>query len=62
MLNMQELETVRRFGGRMHREQEEEVQDGNGNSTNWNKPQLLISEGSPDRLKRSIRFGNLVGG
>jgi hypothetical protein len=51
MLNIQELETVRRFGGRMHREQEEEVQEVNGNSANWNKTRLLIHEGSPDRLK-----------
>jgi hypothetical protein len=29
MLNMQEVETVRQFGGRMHREQEEEVQESN---------------------------------
>jgi hypothetical protein len=57
MLNMQELGTVRRFGGRMHREQEEEVQESNGNSTNWNKTRLLIHEDSPDHLKslHSIR-------
>jgi hypothetical protein len=57
MLNMQELETVRLFGGRMHKEQEEEVHEGSGIATNWNKTRVLIHEGSPDRLKtfHSIR-------
>lgn len=48
MLNTQELDTVRRWGGRMHKEQQEEVQDSNGNATNWNKPRLLIHDASPD--------------
>jgi hypothetical protein len=57
MLNMQELETVRQCGGRMYREQEEEIHEGNGNSSNWYKIRLLIHESSPDRLKgfHSIR-------
>lgn len=57
MLNMQELEIVRRFGGRMHREQEEEVQESSGHSANWNKTRLLIHEGSPNCLEtfHSIR-------
>lgn len=38
MLNLQELDTVRRWGGRMHRESHEETQGGNFKSDNWNKP------------------------
>jgi hypothetical protein len=48
MFNTQELETVRRFGGRMHREQQDDSQDRNG--ANWNKTRVLIQGGSPDRL------------
>lgn len=48
MLNMQELDTVRRWGGSMHREQQEEVSDSNGNSSNWNKPRVLIHDASPE--------------
>lgn len=58
MLNMQELETVRRCGGRMHREQPEELHDGNG--ANWNKPRVLIHDASPDRAK-TFRLGQPSG-
>jgi hypothetical protein len=51
MLNLGELDTVRRWGGRMHREQQEEDPTSNGNGANWNKPRLLIHEQSPDRRK-----------
>ncbi|SZF01574.1 unnamed protein product [Blumeria hordei] len=45
MLNLQELDTVRKWGGRMHRE----PQDNNSeNAGNWAKPRLLINPGSPD--------------
>lgn len=37
MLNMQELETVRRCGDRVYREQEEEIHEGNGNSSTGTK-------------------------
>ncbi|RDW84533.1 hypothetical protein BP6252_02123 [Coleophoma cylindrospora] len=50
MLNMQELDIVRRWGGRMHKEsQEEEVETGT--TVNWHKPRLLINEASPDGTK-----------
>ncbi len=58
MFNMQELETVRRCGGRMHREQPEEVHDGNG--ANWNKPRVLIHDASPDGTK-AFRLGRPSG-
>jgi hypothetical protein len=59
MMNMKELETVRRWGGRMHRELQEEVPDSNGNSTNWNKARVLIHEGSDaGRIYRNIPQGN----
>jgi hypothetical protein len=47
MLNLQELDTVRRWGGRMHKESHQEVQDTNYASGNWSKPRLLINN-SPD--------------
>lgn len=54
MFNIQELDTVRRWGGRMHQKQQEEVPDSNGNSTNWNKPRLLIHDPSPDGLGQEL--------
>ena len=50
MLNLQELDTVRKFGGRMHKESEEEHPETNFKSGNWNKPRLLINN-SPDGSK-----------
>jgi hypothetical protein len=47
MLNLQELDTVRRWGGRMHKESHQEVKDSNFVSGNWVKPRLLINN-SPD--------------
>lgn len=61
MLNGQELETVRRFGGRMHKEVQEEPQDPGRGGGNWNKPRLLIGSGSPDRLK-SFKLGGRPSG
>ncbi|KAI9836506.1 MAG: hypothetical protein M1837_003298 [Sclerophora amabilis] len=52
MFNMQELDTVRRWGGRMHKDTQEEEAEGN-----WHKPRLLLSEPSPDLSK-----GNPLGG
>lgn len=49
MLNLQELDTVRRFGGKMHKETQHEVQDTNYKTGNWNKPRLVINN-SPDAL------------
>lgn len=48
MLNLQELDTVRRWGGRMHKETQEETQDTNYQAGNWGKPRLLINSTSPD--------------
>jgi len=48
MLNLQELDTVRRWGGRMHKETQEEIQDTNFQAGNWGKPRLLINSTSPD--------------
>ena len=50
MLNLQELDTVRRFGGRMHKGSEEEHPETNYKSGNWSKPRLLINN-SPDGSK-----------
>lgn len=50
MLNLQELDTVRRWGGRMHKEHQEESQDNSYRGGNWAKPRVLISSGSPDDL------------
>jgi hypothetical protein len=63
MLNMQELDTVRKWGGRMHRESKEETQEGAG-GTNWNKPRLLIHSdgGSPDGTTTFERFGRPTDG
>ncbi|KAI9806088.1 MAG: hypothetical protein M1833_004495 [Piccolia ochrophora] len=59
MLNMQELETVRRWGGRMHREPQEDELDGS--STNWHKPRLLLAEPSPD-LNKNYQLSGRVSG
>jgi len=50
MLNLQELDTVRRWGGRMHKESEEESTDTNYKSGNWTKPRVVINS-SPDGSK-----------
>ncbi|KAF4632343.1 hypothetical protein G7Y89_g5779 [Cudoniella acicularis] len=50
MLNLRELDTVRRWGGRMHKESHQEVADTNYKTGNWNKPRLLINN-SPDGSK-----------
>lgn len=47
MLNQQELETVRKWGGRMHKETEEESQNSNFRGGNWGKTRVLINPGSP---------------
>lgn len=47
MLNMAELETVRKFGGRMHREYQEEEADRPRNGAP-HMPRLLLQEPTPD--------------
>ncbi|CZR66180.1 related to nonphototropic hypocotyl protein 1 [Phialocephala subalpina] len=51
MLNLQELDTVRRWGGRMHKESQERDGDANRDGGNWSKPRVLITSGSPDGTK-----------
>jgi hypothetical protein len=48
MFNLEELDIVRRWGGRLQKQNQEETKDGNYNSGNWGKPRVLISSGSPD--------------
>ena len=62
MLNLQELDTVRRWGGKMHKESHDESQDSNFKNSSWSKPRLLINSVSPDGFRESIRAsGNLSG-
>lgn len=59
MLNLQELDTVRRWGGRMHKEYQEEAQDNSYRGGNWAKPRVLIDSGSPDSPNTN-EFQNMV--
>ncbi len=52
MLNLHELDTVRRFGGKMHRDSQDEDSEANG--TNWHKPRLMLSETEAESAKSSI--------
>ncbi|TVY47604.1 Phototropin [Lachnellula occidentalis] len=64
MLNLQELDTVRKFGGSMHKEAEEEHLEINPKAANWNKPRLLINHISDDTKTSSPRSrvsGKLTG-
>ena len=57
MMNMAELDTVRRHGGRMHREQQEEDEDKG--SVGPHQPRLLLKEPSPgDKTFNLNRSGN----
>ena len=64
MLNMGELETVRRWGGRMHREYQEEDTDSSRNGVQ-HRPRLLLKEptadGSPMYSSGSRGSGRLGG-
>jgi len=52
MLNLTELDIVRRYGGNMHKELYEENEDTNlKHAENWNKPRLVIKSLSPDGTK-----------
>ncbi|KAH8595798.1 hypothetical protein B0O99DRAFT_651885 [Bisporella sp. PMI_857] len=55
MFNLAELDTVRRFGGRMHKESYEEKDDGSRSVANWNKPRLVIGSLTPDGQKGFFR-------
>lgn len=48
MFNRTELDTVRRFGGRMHRSQQEQIQHVEAvNAANWQKPRVVLHDSSP---------------
>ena len=53
MLNMGELETVRRFGGRMHREYQDDDTESQ-RTTALHKPRLLLEEPSIDPAHANI--------
>ena len=59
MLSMSELETVRKWGGRMHQEQQENNPDIS--HTGLHRPRLLLKEQSID-LDRSMRLNSREGG
>lgn len=67
MLNLQELDTVRRWGGKMHKDSYENNSENIGG--NWPKPRLLINPTSPDNASSAqdfrspyARYGNkLIG-
>ena len=52
MFNMHELDTVRRCGGRMHKDMP--ATTDLTSTSNWHRPRLMINETSPD-LTRSTR-------
>ena len=61
MFNMHELETVRRFGGRMHKEMEDVDVDVDVGVNIWHRPRLLLSDPSPETL-RPPQFPSRFGG
>ncbi|QSZ34895.1 hypothetical protein DSL72_007756 [Monilinia vaccinii-corymbosi] len=61
MLNMQELDTVRKWGGRMHKETEEHHPDSNLQKGNWHKPRLHIGNLSPDVMNLDAHAGRISG-
>lgn len=60
MLNMGELETVRKHGGRMHRDYQEE-DDENSRNAAVHKPRLLLEETNPDPVHDQVSGRNLSG-
>lgn len=60
MLNMGELETVRKHGGRMHREYQEEEDDSTRNAA-IHKPRLLLEEPTADPA-REYNSGSRLSG
>lgn len=49
MFNLAELDIVRRYGGRMHREH---VEDNDDSSASWHRPRLLLINPSPEGQDR----------
>jgi hypothetical protein len=62
MLNLTELDTVRRWGGRMHKHSYEESQDTNAKNSNWKQPRLLINSASPDGSKEVLKGSGRLSG
>ncbi|TGO48690.1 hypothetical protein BOTNAR_0463g00040 [Botryotinia narcissicola] len=62
ILNMQELDTVRKWGGRMHKETEEDHPDNSFQKGNWHKPRLHIKSTSPENLNPLGRISGKLGG
>lgn len=60
MLNMGELETVRKYGGRMHREYQDEDTDSIRNAA-LHKPRLLLEEPTADPTREYIPGNRLSG-
>lgn len=60
MLNMGELETVRRYGGRMHREYQDEDAESSRNAA-VHKPRLLLAEPTSDPTREYISGSRLSG-
>ena len=63
MFNLQELDTVRRWGGRMHKDMREDDADASGG--HWQRPRLLLSDTSPDAThnhRLAARFGGKLSG
>jgi PAS domain S-box-containing protein len=66
MMNLQELETVRLWGGRMHRDHQP-VSEDQGRDGNWNKQRILIQDrnselSQPKRVKSLAQMnGSLTG-
>ncbi|KAI4167406.1 MAG: hypothetical protein LQ343_007235 [Gyalolechia ehrenbergii] len=60
MLNMGELETVRRCGGKMHRESYEEDEDASRNGAP-HRPRLLLKEPTTDLASASVLSNRISG-
>ncbi|KAI9840257.1 MAG: hypothetical protein M1838_004140 [Thelocarpon superellum] len=59
ILNLHELETVRRWGGKMHRDPQDEETDAQ--SINWQKPRLMLASDSPESSHSALPTRALSG-
>ncbi|MCJ1477495.1 hypothetical protein MMC13_006167 [Lambiella insularis] len=60
MLNISELETVRRWGGRMHREQQDDENEGNGYSA-VHRPRIVLKDSTPGTNLTNHLYGRRNG-
>ncbi|KAL9604871.1 MAG: hypothetical protein Q9219_000319 [cf. Caloplaca sp. 3 TL-2023] len=60
MLNMSELDTVRRFGGKMHRESYEEDEDASKTNAP-HRPRLLLKEPTTEPTSSSVLGARVTG-